>query len=56
MPHVVNQETCSGCAACVAACPTTVITMDSDKAKIGDDCVDCGSCVEACPCGAISPG
>ena len=56
MPHVVDQEKCTGCAACVDSCPTTVITMEADKAKIGADCVDCGTCVDACPNGAIAAG
>lgn len=54
MPAKVDENSCTGCEACVAACPTGVITMDNSKAKIGADCVDCGACESACPSGAIT--
>lgn len=53
--HIVNEDTCTGCEACVAACPTNAISMVDGKAKISEACVDCGSCVEACPTQSISP-
>jgi len=55
MPAVVDEEKCVGCGACVDVCPTEVITMDDDVAKINPaECVDCGTCVEECPQEAIS--
>jgi ferredoxin len=55
MPAVVDQSKCSGCTACVAACPSEVIEMtEENKAFVKDGCVDCGACVDACPEGAIA--
>jgi len=54
MAAVVDQETCTGCGACVEACPVDAISLD-DKAKVdADTCIDCGTCVEECPVDAIS--
>ena len=54
MPAKVNQEKCTGCEACIGACPTEAIVMESGKAKVTDQCVDCGACVDECPVEAIS--
>jgi NAD-dependent dihydropyrimidine dehydrogenase PreA subunit len=54
MPAVVDESKCEGCEACIGACPTEVIKMESGKAKVTDGCVDCAACVDACPTSAIS--
>ena len=56
MPAFVDQEKCTGCGACVDACPVEAITMeDGGKAKVNPDtCIDCGACVSECPVEAIS--
>lgn len=54
MPAKVDQSTCTGCEACVSACPTEAIVMEDGKAKVTDDCIDCGACVDECPVEAIS--
>jgi NAD-dependent dihydropyrimidine dehydrogenase PreA subunit len=55
MPAIVDQTACTGCTACVGACPSEVISMNADdKAVVADGCVDCGACVDACPSAAIS--
>lgn len=55
MAAKVDSEKCVGCEACVGACPTSAIVMDSGKAKVNEgDCVDCGACVGECPTEAIS--
>jgi electron transfer flavoprotein alpha subunit len=54
MAASVNQETCVGCGACVDSCPFGAITIENDKAVIGDACAECGACVAACPTEAIS--
>lgn len=47
-------DTCVGCEACVAECPTSAISMVDGKATASDACVDCGACVAACPVEAIT--
>ena len=54
MPAKVNEETCSGCEACVSACPVEAIEMKEGKAFVNDDCIDCGACVDECPVEAIT--
>lgn len=55
MAAVVNREECTGCEACVSACPVEAISIVDGKAKVSaDDCVDCGACVGECPVEAIS--
>lgn len=48
---------CTGCTACVSACPNTAvsITVKEDKPLVYTDrtlCSDCGKCVSVCPTGA----
>mgnify|MGYP000005017265 CR=1 FL=1 len=54
MAAKVNEETCTGCEACIGCCPTEAIVMEADKAKVTDDCIDCGACVDECPVEAIT--
>ena len=55
MPAIVNADTCTGCGACVDACPSEAIEMQDGKAVvIADKCVDCGVCVDECPVEALS--
>lgn len=50
----VVLEKCTGCGACVHACPVEAICMVDGKAVIDYDlCILCGACVEACPVDAI---
>lgn len=47
----------TGCAACVAACPTAAVSRILPDGPTRLDlgrCVDCAGCVEACPAGAIT--
>ncbi len=46
-------QDCTGCSACVGACPFGAISADADKAVINEACTACGACVEVCPVGAI---
>ncbi|NLN76348.1 MAG: 4Fe-4S binding protein [Armatimonadetes bacterium] len=55
MAAKVDVDTCTGCAACVEACPVEAITIADDLAVVdADTCTDCGACVDACPTEAIS--
>lgn len=55
MPAKVDTENCTGCADCVAACPTEgTITIESEKALVNEaECIECAACVDACTHGAI---
>ena len=55
MPDLADHAVCTGCGACVAACPAAALSLQGD----GDGflfpvvdatrCVDCGKCIQACP-------
>ncbi|MEM0383430.1 MAG: Coenzyme F420 hydrogenase/dehydrogenase, beta subunit C-terminal domain [Candidatus Caldarchaeum sp.] len=49
--EVVGTGRCSGCAACVAICPTNVFDYVEDRpinTRL-NHCIDCDLCVESCP-------
>lgn len=51
----VNSEICTGCAACVDACPMEAIILKDGKAFILEDkCANCRICESECPVEAIS--
>jgi Fe-S-cluster-containing hydrogenase component 2 len=55
MTAIIDKETCTGCGACVDACPVDAIEMADDVAVVDEDtCTDCGTCVDVCPVDAIS--
>ena len=55
-----NPQQCIGCAACVNACPSNALTVETDL-KTGElawqfnlgRCIFCGRCEEVCPTVAI---
>ncbi|MEM2224793.1 MAG: Coenzyme F420 hydrogenase/dehydrogenase, beta subunit C-terminal domain [Candidatus Caldarchaeum sp.] len=49
--EVVGTGRCSGCAACVAICPTNVFDYVEDRPVNTrlNHCIDCDLCVESCP-------
>ncbi len=53
------RKMCTGCAACLCACPTEAITLVPDawgyyrSAVDLDKCINCGKCVKVCP--ALNP-
>ncbi len=51
----VEQEKCTHCGACIAACPTDMIRERNGQLKISFvACIGCGHCLAICPTGAIS--
>jgi ferredoxin-type protein NapF len=52
-------ERCTGCNACVAACPETILGLDGGRPVVvlaGGACTFCGACAEACDAGVFEPG
>lgn len=54
MIRIDAKENCSGCGACMNACPRNAITMRADGEGflypvVGAGCVDCGRCEAVCP-------
>lgn len=45
-----NWEKCTGCGACVAACPQQALSMEDGRLhQDSAACTGCGACVSACP-------
>ena len=54
MSFKIDSNECTGCGACVEACPRQAITIRDDLAVINEKlCTQCGTCAEVCPVGAI---
>lgn len=55
MKKIVSLKTCSGCFACVNACPKGCVIMETDKEgfwypEIDEkNCINCGLCEKTCP-------
>jgi len=43
-----NLEKCTGCGACVPACPFGLLEVVDDKVQIKEGCTLCGACRDAC--------
>jgi ferredoxin len=51
----VDVDRCTGCGACVEACPNGALTLHGGTAWVDSQlCRGCGVCLEECPAGAIS--
>ncbi|MFH1092455.1 MAG: [Fe-Fe] hydrogenase large subunit C-terminal domain-containing protein [Pseudomonadota bacterium] len=52
----IHEAQCTGCLACVLACPAKAMRVRNDKARILSElCVDCGECLRVCPNNAVVP-
>ena len=51
----LDKNKCTGCGACIAACPQNARTMEEGFPKVNAAlCKRCGACLDACPGGAIA--
>lgn len=56
MIKIDNKQNCSGCSACVQACPKQCISFEEDEQGFRypsvnyELCVNCGLCEKVCPC------
>lgn len=55
MIEIIDKRNCTGCGACVNACPRRIITKEEDddgfvypKIKV-EDCIECHLCEKSCP-------
>ena len=53
MALIFDAARCTGCGACVRACPFGVLSLSGGHAVEGEGCRACGACVRACPHGAL---
>ena len=50
----IDLAKCTGCGACVPACPFGLLEVVDDKVQLKEGCTLCGACVDACAFEALS--
>jgi nitroreductase/NAD-dependent dihydropyrimidine dehydrogenase PreA subunit len=51
----IEEERCTGCALCVAVCPSKTLDLIDGKASVaGDHSMHCDHCAAVCPTGAVT--
>jgi ferredoxin len=50
----IDTKKCVGCGTCSEVCMWNMISLENNKAHIGNDCKGCGFCANACPQQAIT--
>ncbi|CAO0820155.1 Caffeyl-CoA reductase-Etf complex subunit CarE [Desulfarculales bacterium] len=54
MALLIDKEKCSGCGACIDACPFEALRLIDDKTRVSEACTLCSTCVDVCPEGALA--
>ena len=54
MAVTIDNDKCTGCAACAEVCPVSAIKIENGKAFVSEDCVECGACISQCSVEAIT--
>ena len=51
----IDEEACTGCRACVSACPSSAITGERKQVHVIDQklCIKCDACRQACRFDAV---
>ncbi|MFR8526854.1 MAG: 4Fe-4S binding protein [Flavonifractor plautii] len=45
-----TQNLCTGCGACVPACPAGALSLESDRVRwAAERCAGCDACIRLCP-------
>jgi thioredoxin reductase/NAD-dependent dihydropyrimidine dehydrogenase PreA subunit len=54
--HSINDDRCTGCEACVAVCPTDVLALVANHARVArfEQCIQCNMCEMVCPTRALA--
>jgi NADH-quinone oxidoreductase subunit F len=56
--YAIAEESCTGCTACLKACPAGAITGEKKQVHVidPDKCTKCGACYEVCKFDAVTVG
>jgi electron transfer flavoprotein alpha subunit len=50
----IDELKCTGCGACIYACPVDVLEIEDMKCRIRKGCISCGACLDLCSFNAIT--